>query len=93
MVSIYLTEIQARVHSVGVCGTDIHYLKSGALFDQPLLQPMVLGHETAAEIIKVGPGVENFKPGKHCDRRLSAGKVAPRESLFSAQFMQNIDAF
>lgn len=57
-------EIQVRVHSVGVCGTDVLYWKKGVLFDQPLTSPMVLGHETAAEVIKLGAGVDNFKIGK-----------------------------
>lgn len=52
---------------MGVCGTDLHYWRSGALFDQPLPSPMVLGHETAAEVIKLGPGVTDFKLGTEVD--------------------------
>jgi len=56
-------EIQAQVHSVGLCGTDMHYYLAGNLFGEPLTEPMVMGHETAAEVVKVGRNVTDLKPG------------------------------
>lgn len=76
-------EIQTRVHSVGVCGTDIHYWKSGRLFDQPLPSPMVLGHETAAEVIKVGEGVTEFKAGSQICLKYPDRWIAYKMRLFS----------
>ena len=82
MYLFYYTEIQARVHYVGVCGTDIHYWKSGALFDQPLPSPMVVGHETTAVVTKVGPGVDNFNPGNSLYARLSNNMCSAAASKF-----------
>lgn len=50
-------EVIVRVHACGVCGTDINFLK------QWTDQAMPLGHEIAAEVLEVGKGVKNVKPG------------------------------
>src|SRR5260370_4158677 len=52
-----------RVHRVGVCGTDI----SGYLGKMPLFSyPRIPGHELGVEVLSVGPGVSNVKPGDRC---------------------------
>src|SRR5438128_8929182 len=56
-------EALIRVHRVGVCGTDI----SGYLGKMPLFSyPRIPGHELGVEILAVGPGVMNVKPGDRC---------------------------
>ncbi|KAI7692812.1 hypothetical protein SSS_07204 [Sarcoptes scabiei] len=49
--------------AVGICGSDIHYLKEGRCGEYIVKDPMVLGHETAAKIVAVGPNVTELKPG------------------------------
>ncbi|OTF75376.1 sorbitol dehydrogenase-like protein, partial [Euroglyphus maynei] len=56
-------EVLCKTLAVGICGSDIHYLKEGRCGNFVVKEPMVLGHETAAEIIAVGSNVDNFKPG------------------------------
>ncbi|HET6246748.1 MAG TPA: zinc-binding alcohol dehydrogenase family protein [Tepidisphaeraceae bacterium] len=52
-----------RVHRVGVCGTDI----SGFLGKMPFFSyPRIPGHELGVEVVAVGPGVTNVKPGDRC---------------------------
>src|SRR5260370_2156166 len=52
-----------RVHRVGVCGTDI----SGYLGKMPLFSyPRIPGHELGVEVVAVGAGVTNVKPGDRC---------------------------
>src|SRR5712691_11482796 len=52
-----------RVHRVGVCGTDI----SGYLGKMPLFSyPRIPGHELGVEVVEVGPGVSNVRPGDRC---------------------------
>jgi alcohol dehydrogenase len=52
-----------RVHSVGICGTDI----SGYLGKMPFYSyPRIPGHELGVEVVSVGQGVANVKPGDKC---------------------------
>ncbi|KAG2120582.1 chaperonin 10-like protein [Suillus discolor] len=47
----------------GICGTDVHFLVYGSVGDFIVEKPMVLGHESAGVVSKVGPGVTNVKVG------------------------------
>ena len=53
-------EVLVRVAAAGVCHSDLHFA-NGALGEGRW--PMVLGHEGAAVIESVGPGVEHVRPG------------------------------
>ena len=56
--------MQIAVHSVGICGSDVHYLRRGRIGDFIVKSPMVLGHETSGTISDVGDGVTHLKVGK-----------------------------
>ncbi|MBI4908467.1 MAG: alcohol dehydrogenase catalytic domain-containing protein [Acidobacteria bacterium] len=56
-------EIQVRVKAVGICGSDLHYYFEGGIGDTPCVYPMVLGHEPAGEVLKLGAGVGGWSPG------------------------------
>lgn len=52
-----------RVYRVGICGTDF----SGYLGKMPFFSyPRIPGHELGVEVVSVGEGVSNVKPGDHC---------------------------
>ena len=52
-----------RVHRIGICGTDI----SGYLGKMPFFSyPRIPGHELGVEVVEVGAGVTNVKPGDRC---------------------------
>lgn len=56
-------EALVRVHRVGICGTDI----SAYLGKMPFVAyPRILGHELGVEVVAVGDGVTNIKPGDRC---------------------------
>src|SRR3982750_1798366 len=56
-------EALVRVHRVGICGTDI----SGYLGKMPFFSyPRIPGHELGVEVLSVGEGVANVKPGDRC---------------------------
>src|SRR6476469_66488 len=58
-----LGEALIRVHRVGICGTDI----SAYLGKMPFVTyPRILGNELGVEVIAVGDGVSNVKPGDRC---------------------------
>lgn len=54
-------EVQVRIRYAGVCRSD-HHVISGALA-YPM--PIVLGHEGAGVVDRVGPGVTRLKVGDH----------------------------
>ncbi|HUQ95664.1 MAG TPA: alcohol dehydrogenase catalytic domain-containing protein [Bryobacteraceae bacterium] len=56
-------EIQVRVKSIGICGSDLHYYFEGGIGDTPCVYPMVLGHEPAGVVVKAGAGVYGWSPG------------------------------
>src|SRR3954467_6558633 len=56
-------EVQVKVDSVGICGSDIHSYSEGAIGDSPNRYPMVLGHEPAGTILKTGAGVTGLSAG------------------------------
>ncbi|MHA3774653.1 zinc-binding alcohol dehydrogenase family protein [Verrucomicrobiota bacterium sgz303538] len=56
-------EALVRVHRVGICGTDL----GGYLGKMPFFSyPRIPGHELGVEVLAIGEGVTNVKPGDHC---------------------------
>jgi L-iditol 2-dehydrogenase len=51
------------MRTVGICGSDVHYLTHGRIGSFVVEAPMVLGHESAGVVEAVGPGVTSLKPG------------------------------
>lgn len=49
--------------SIGICGSDVHYLVHGRIGDFILKKPMIIGHEAAGVVHKVGKSVTNLKVG------------------------------
>jgi L-iditol 2-dehydrogenase len=56
-------EVLLRVAACGICGTDVKKILHGLV--RP---PQILGHEIAGTVVKVGAGVDGWKPG---DRAVS----------------------
>ncbi|GAA5894351.1 hypothetical protein JCM5296_005146 [Sporobolomyces johnsonii] len=48
---------------ITLCGSDFHSLEHGRIGDLIVNAPMILGHETAGVVVKVGDNVKNVKPG------------------------------
>ena len=55
--SIRPGELLMKIHSSGICGSDL--MEWYRIHKAPL----ILGHETAGEVVEVGQGVESFKKG------------------------------
>ncbi len=51
-------EILLRVHTCGICGTDLKKIATGS--HSP---PRIFGHETSGTVAKIGAGVTQFSPG------------------------------
>ncbi len=51
-------ELLVRVHTCGVCGTDLKKIATGSH-----AAPRIFGHETSGVVAAVGAGVRGFQPG------------------------------
>lgn len=56
-------EVLVKIRHVGLCGSDIHYYRHGRIGDFIVKGPIVLGHESAGEVVKAGSSVKNLKEG------------------------------
>jgi len=67
-------ELLVRVHTCGVCGTDLKKISTGSHS-----APRIFGHETAGIVAAVGDGVTKFAPG---DRVLTFHHIPCRECYY-----------
>jgi L-iditol 2-dehydrogenase len=56
-------EVLVKIKHVGVCGSDLHFYEKGKLGTNIFADPLVLGHESAGEIVELGKNVKTFKVG------------------------------
>lgn len=69
-------QLLIRIHTVGICGSDVHFLKRGCIGSFIVKEPMILGHETSGTVVGVGSNVKGFfvgdrvalEPGAICRR-------------------------
>jgi alcohol dehydrogenase (NADP+) len=53
------TDVDIQISHTGICGSDLHTLRSG----WPTMYPCVVGHEIVGEAVRVGKDVEGIKVG------------------------------
>lgn len=56
-------EVAVRIGAGGICGSDLHYFHNGGFGAVRLKEPMILGHEIAGTIERIGDGVSSVRPG------------------------------
>ena len=56
-------QVLLATHSVGICGSDVHYWTHGCIGHFIVKAPMILGHETSATVVEIGSKVKNLKVG------------------------------
>jgi len=81
-------DVRIKINSVGICGSDIHYYKYGAIGSFVIEKPMVLGHEASGTIIEVGKNVHNLKAG---DRVCMEPGIPDQNSKASRLGLYNLD--
>ena len=57
-------EVLVEIGAVGICGSDVHYYEHGRIGEYVVERPMVIGHESAGTIVKVGAGVDPIRVGE-----------------------------
>lgn len=58
-------QLLIKVHTVGICGSDVHYWTHGSIGRFVVEKPMVLGHETSGTVVGMGSDVKGFKIGSY----------------------------
>ncbi|KAF2247447.1 sorbitol dehydrogenase-like protein [Trematosphaeria pertusa] len=56
-------EVLLHIKATGVCGSDIHFWRTGRIGSLVVEGDCILGHEAAGIVLKCGEGVANLKPG------------------------------
>ena len=54
-------EVLVKMGASGLCHSDLSVING----DRPRALPIVLGHESSGEVVEVGAGVHDLKPGDH----------------------------
>src|SRR5437867_8143455 len=67
-------ELLVRVHTCGICGTDLKKIATGSHS-----APRIFGHETSGTVSVVGPGVTDFQVG---DRVVVFHHIPCRECFY-----------
>ena len=81
-------DVKIGVHTVGICGSDVHYLTHGRIGHFVVNEPMVLGHEASGTVIEVGSEVSRLKPG---DRVCMEPGIPDPNSRASKLGIYNVD--
>lgn len=56
-------DVRIAIHTVGICGSDVHYYAHGAIGPFVLREPMILGHEAAGVVTEIGSAVRGLAVG------------------------------
>ncbi len=81
-------DVKVKIHTVGICGSDVHYYTHGKIGGFVVKEPMVLGHEAAGTVVEVGKNVKRLKLG---DRVCMEPGVPDPNSRASRLGMYNVD--
>lgn len=56
-------DVRIKLHTVGICGSDVHYYTHGGIGPFIVREPMILGHEASGTVVEVGPEVTSLEVG------------------------------
>ena len=56
-------DVRVKIHTVGICGSDVHYYTHGRIGPFVVDAPMVLGHEASGTVAEVGSAVTHLRAG------------------------------
>ncbi|WP_175813261.1 NAD(P)-dependent alcohol dehydrogenase [Burkholderia contaminans] len=81
-------DVRIKVHTVGVCGSDVHYYVHGGIGPFRVDAPMVLGHEASGTVVETGAGVTHLRVG---DRVCMEPGVPRLDSTATLRGLYNLD--
>ncbi|GKZ21217.1 hypothetical protein AbraCBS73388_006884 [Aspergillus brasiliensis] len=71
-------EVLLQIKATGVCGSDIHFWKTGRIGELVFEGDCIIGHEAAGVVLKCGDGVTHLQPGD----RVAVEPGVPCEQCF-----------
>jgi D-xylulose reductase len=81
-------EVRIKLHTVGICGSDVHYYTHGRIGHFVVDAPMILGHEASGPVIETGSEVTTLEVG---DRVCMEPGIPDPNSRATRLGMYNID--
>jgi D-xylulose reductase len=81
-------DVRIQIHTVGICGSDVHYYQHGQIGPFIVKAPMVLGHEASGRVTETGSAVTNLRVG---DRVCMEPGVPDPNSRATRLGMYNLD--
>lgn len=81
-------DVRIKLHTVGICGSDVHYYTHGKIGPFEVKAPMILGHEASGTVVEVGAEVTTLKEG---DRVCMEPGIPDPNSKATRMGMYNID--
>ncbi len=81
-------DVRIKLHTVGICGSDVHYYTHGSIGPFVVKEPMILGHEASGTVIEVGAEVSTLNAG---DRVCMEPGIPDPNSRAARMGMYNID--
>jgi D-xylulose reductase len=81
-------DVRIKIHTIGICGSDVHYYIHGRIGNFIVKEPMILGHEASGTIIEVGKNVKTLKAG---DRVCMEPGIPDPHSRATIEGMYNLD--
>ena len=81
-------DVKIAIHTVGICGSDVHYYERGKIGPFVVKAPMVLGHEASGTVVEVGREVRHLKEG---DRVCMEPGIPDPNSRASREGKYNLD--
>jgi D-xylulose reductase len=81
-------DVKIQIHTVGVCGSDVHYYLHGGIGPHIVDKPMVLGHEASGTVVELGADVTHLKVG---DRVCMEPGIPQMDSRASMEGFYNLD--
>jgi D-xylulose reductase len=81
-------DVKIAIHTVGICGSDVHYYEYGAIGPFVVKEPMVLGNEASGTVVEVGRSVKILKLG---DRVCMEPGIPDQNSRASRLGIYNLD--
>ena len=81
-------DVRIKIHTVGICGSDVHFYTYGRIGGLIIREPLVLGHEASGTIIETGKNVTSLKPGA---RVCMEPGIPDQRSRATMEGMYNLD--
>lgn len=81
-------DVKIAVHTVGICGSDVHYFEDGQIGPFVVTAPMILGHEASGIVVAAGAAVTSLKVG---DRVCAEPGIPDPQSRASKLGLYNLD--